>query len=195
MQIYKVFIENRPVFFEINPEMTEEPLTVKEIKSGLKNFISSDYTDLYIEIENESVFFNVFDDHKFIEAAGGLVQMKGKYLFIKRHGVWDIPKGKLEKKESPEEGAVREIVEECGIDTPKIKKHLIDTWHTYEMNGKQYLKKTYWFLLKSSDKDIKPIPQAEEGITEAVYLPKKAFDAVKKNTFGSIRDVLKALNN
>ena len=194
MQIYKVFIENRPVFFEINSNSQEDCLTVDEIRKGLENFVESDYTDLYIEIENESQFFEVFDDHKYVEAAGGLVQQKKKYLFIKRHGVWDIPKGKLEKGETPSEGAIREIVEECGISTPKIKKHLIDTWHTYTMNGKKFLKKTYWYLLKSSDDNSKLTPQLEEGITEAVYFQKKAFDAIKKNTYESIKDVIKALN-
>jgi len=193
--MYKVFIENKPVFFEINPNSQEEQLTIEEIKIGLNNFLTSDFTELYIDLKSETVFFDVFDDHKLIEAAGGLVQNKNKYLFIKRLGVWDIPKGKLEKGESPENGAVREIVEECGIDTPKIKNHLLDTWHTYEMKGKKYLKKTYWYLLKSGgkDKDIKP--QEEEDITEAIYLPKKAFDIIKKNTYESIKDVLRALNN
>ena len=194
MQIYKVFIENRPVIFEINPKIQEELLTVEEIQTGLKNFIESDYTDLYIEIDHESIFYEVFGDHKLVEAAGGLVQQKNRFLFIKRHGVWDIPKGKLEKGESPKDGAVREIIEECNVDKPTVKKHLTDTWHTYEMNGKKYLKKTYWYLLKSGGTDANIAPQEEEGISEVVYMPKKAFDAVKKNTYGSIKDVLKALN-
>ncbi|MFK8037625.1 MAG: NUDIX hydrolase [Crocinitomicaceae bacterium] len=195
MQIYKVFIDNRPVFFEINPSSTEEFLTVDEIKKGLDNFIDSDYTELYIEIESENTFHSVFEDYKFVEAAGGLVQLKQNYLFIKRDGLWDIPKGKLEKGETPEEAAVREIMEECGIESPPtINKHLIDTWHVYERKSKLHLKKTYWYLLTSADHNTNFTPQAEEDITEVKYFPKKAFDTIKKNTYNSIKDVLKSLN-
>jgi len=194
MQIYKVFIDNRPVFFEINPTSADEFLTVKEIKKGLKDFKESEFNELYIEIENESVFESVFEDYKYIEAAGGLVQMNQNYLFIKRNNKWDIPKGKLEKGESPEEGAVREIMEECGIQNPPtIKSHLTNTWHVYKQKDKKYLKKTYWYLLMAADKNTDFTPQAEEDITEVRYFPKKAFDTIRKKTYNSIKDVLKLL--
>ena len=76
-------------------------------------------------IDNKAIFFNLktetelliqFKDHNFIEAAGGLVQSNQKFLFIKRQDVWDIPKGKLEKNEEVEAGALREIEEECGVE-------------------------------------------------------------------------------
>jgi len=195
MQIYKVFIDNSPVFFEINSKSSEVFLTIDEIKQGLIDFENSDFTDLYIEIESEAVFFEIFSDYKFIEAAGGLVESKKKYLFIKRNGYWDIPKGKLEKGETVEEAAVREIVEECGFKTaPKLVKHLIDTWHVYIQNDVKYLKKTYWYLLNYKGDIKKLTPQLEEGITELTFLPKKAFDRIKNNTFKSIKDVLKTLN-
>ncbi|MFT4602413.1 MAG: 8-oxo-dGTP pyrophosphatase MutT (NUDIX family), partial [Arenicella sp.] len=63
------------------------------------------------QLESEESLKSEFENFKFIEAAGGLVEFKGKFLFIKRNGLWDIPKGKLEKGESIEEGAVREIEE------------------------------------------------------------------------------------
>ncbi|MFK8044171.1 MAG: NUDIX hydrolase [Crocinitomicaceae bacterium] len=194
MQIYKVFVDNRPVFFEINAASTDEFLTVKEIKKGLKDFRESDYTELYIEVESETVFEAVFEDHKFIEAAGGLVQMNQNYLFIKRNNKWDIPKGKLEKGESSEDAAVREIMEECGIiNPPVIKRHLANTWHVYFQKEKKFLKKTYWYLLTAANKNTDFTPQAEEDITEVKYFPKKAFDTIRKNTYNSIKDVLKLL--
>lgn len=194
MQIYKVFVDNRPVFFEINPSSAEEFLTVEEIKNGLKNFKKSDYTELYIEIESEETFTKVFESYKYLEAAGGLVQLNQNYLFIKRDGKWDIPKGKLEKGEGPEEAAVREIMEECGIENaPEITKHLTNTWHVYSRKDKKYLKKTYWYILKAADDSLDFTPQEEELITDVKYFPKKAFDTVKKNTYNSIKDILKLL--
>lgn len=194
MQIYKVFVDNRPVFFEINEAPTEEFLTVAEIKQGLKDFKKSDYTELYIDIESEATFNAVFEDYKYLEAAGGLVQLKQNYLFIKRDNKWDIPKGKLEKGETPEEGAVREIMEECGIENaPKIVKHLTNTWHVYKRKDKKHLKKTYWYLLEAADDSTNFTPQAEEQITDVKYFPKKAFDTIRKNTYNSIKDILKQL--
>ncbi|MBK8711560.1 MAG: NUDIX domain-containing protein [Niastella sp.] len=52
----------------------------------------------------------------FIEAAGGLVQNEDKeILFIYRSGKWDLPKGKIEKKETPQIAATRKIQEETGL--------------------------------------------------------------------------------
>src|SRR5437868_11884755 len=60
-----------------------------------------------------------------VEAAGGLVQNnREEFLLIKRLGKWDLPKGKLDYDESPEEAAIREVEEECGIDQLSILRKL-----------------------------------------------------------------------
>src|SRR5665648_657317 len=60
-----------------------------------------------------------------IPAAGGLVRNEnGLFLFIRRLGVWDLPKGKIEKNETPELAAVREVEEECGLSGPVSYTHL-----------------------------------------------------------------------
>lgn len=144
-------------------------------------------------VETEKDLLEVFHDHKFIEAAGGIVAQKEEFLFIKRNGVWDIPKGKLEKGESSEEGAVREIEEECNVKKLKLEQHLVDTWHTYKMNGKLMIKKTYWYYLHLQDENQDLLPQTEEGITEVKFFPAKDFEIVRENTYGSIHEVLDAL--
>ncbi|MBI3133145.1 MAG: NUDIX domain-containing protein [Bacteroidetes bacterium] len=153
-------------------------------------------------IDNKSVIFNVTDEDalvrefsgfKFVEAAGGIVQRGNAYLFIKRHGCWDIPKGKIEKGERPETAAVREIEEECGLVKPEIEKHLVNTWHTYEHKGRMVLKKTYWYLLRSTDKELNLVPQLEEGITEVKLFDKNQFSLIKSNTYLSILEVINAL--
>jgi len=55
-------------------------------------------------------------------AVKGFVVMEGKLLLIQRSdsnrypGVWEIPGGRLEEKESIENGLKREIYEEVGLD-------------------------------------------------------------------------------
>jgi len=145
------------------------------------------------DFDNEKLLLKHFNDHQFIEAAGGIVEKNNNFLFIKRNGWWDIPKGKLEKNETPEIGAVREIEEECGVINPKIKKLLLVTWHTYQHREKMVLKKTYWYWLIDQIKSTHLIPQIEEGITEVRFFAPEEFYIIQKETYLSINEVLDAL--
>jgi 8-oxo-dGTP pyrophosphatase MutT (NUDIX family) len=125
-----------------------------------------------------------------IEAAGGMViNSKGEYLFIYRNDKWDLPKGKLEKGEKIKECAVREVEEECGIMISELGKKICRTYHTYTIKGEVVLKKTYWYKMKYSEAE-KLTPQKEEGITDVRWFRKGHIDAIIKNTFPSILDVL-----
>ena len=119
------------------------------------------------------------DQFKIVRAAGGLVVKDGKILMIYRLGVWDLPKGKLEKKEKVREGAVREVEEECNIKVEVVEK-LPKTWHSYAFKGKKILKKTSWFLMDcTNDSLIKP--QAEEFIEEVRWMtPEEVLDVLPK---------------
>jgi len=139
------------------------------------------------QIEEE--FTRIFKDYDYIEAAGGIVKRKKKYLFIKRNGFWDIPKGKLEKKESIEEGAIREIEEECGIIGPSIQERICITYHTYRFKEKPTIKKTYWFALEyDGQKQVNG--QLDEGITKVEWLKMDELKKVFKNTYPSILEVI-----
>ncbi len=128
--------------------------------------------------------------HEVINAAGGLVQNKhGLYLFIFRKGKWDLPKGKMEKGESPEKAGIREVEEECGINKLSIVKSLGITSHTYELNGVQVLKNTYWFLMKTNSENPL-VPQLEEDITEAKWMDKDQVKEAMKNTYPLIKELL-----
>ncbi|HEY8400078.1 MAG TPA: NUDIX domain-containing protein [Cytophagaceae bacterium] len=52
------------------------------------------------------------DQYEIIKASGGLVVKGDKILMIYRLKKWDLPKGKLKKKEDPKVGAKREVEEE-----------------------------------------------------------------------------------
>jgi 8-oxo-dGTP pyrophosphatase MutT (NUDIX family) len=127
-----------------------------------------------------------------IKAAGGLVTNDdGKLLFIFRRERWDLPKGKLDPNELPEICAVREVKEETGLQKMELKKHLIQTYHTYIENGKQYLKETNWWLMHSANQE-KLEPQTDEQITEATWVSPDQLNRYTKNTYMLIKDVLKA---
>ncbi|PTB96866.1 NUDIX hydrolase [Marivirga lumbricoides] len=126
---------------------------------------------------------------KIVKAAGGIVTKSEKVLFIYRLKKWDLPKGKLEKKEKVEVAAVREVEEECNIQV-RLGERVCKTWHTYTRNGKNHLKKTSWYHMEALN-DKKMAPQKEEGIEKVIWVNKKEMRTVLINTYRSIRYVLK----
>lgn len=130
---------------------------------------------------------------KVIEAAGGVVKnSEGKILLIFRNGKWDLPKGKIEKGETPEQAAVREVEEECGITGLKITRSLAPSFHTYKDGEKLILKKTWWFEMTTTDKS-KLVPQHEEGITKVEWRDRSGLQEAMKNTFHSVAEVIRTV--
>jgi 8-oxo-dGTP pyrophosphatase MutT (NUDIX family) len=131
-----------------------------------------------------------FKHFKFIQTGGGLVKNKsGEILLIFRRGKWDLPKGKLDDGETLEECAIREVVEETGIQELEIISKICITYHTYVEFGKNILKKSHWFLMNASE-DEKFIPQVEEDITEILWVKKENLKEYLTNTFPTIRSIL-----
>ncbi|MCD0489464.1 NUDIX domain-containing protein [Pedobacter sp. MC2016-14] len=127
-----------------------------------------------------------------IKAAGGLVQnSSGKFLFIFRNKRWDLPKGKVEKKEKMKEAALREVEEECGVKIKTNDEKICRTYHVYPLDNKIVLKKTNWYSMTVKGSP-KLVPQLEEGITKAVWLGKEELKPVLEDTFPLILEVLKA---
>lgn len=126
---------------------------------------------------------------KVIKAAGGLVVKDQKMLMIFRLGKWDLPKGKIEKAESPLAGAIREVEEECSIKVRAVDE-ICHTWHTYNQNKKKILKKTYWYLMECLD-DTAMKPQQEEGILEVRWMTLPEAKQALYNSYFSIRYVFR----
>jgi len=136
----------------------------------------------------------LFDEFKacftYIEAAGGVViRPDGRFLVIKRDGLWDLPKGKLEKGESVEEAAIREVEEETGLTGLQITNPILSTFHTYQITEDMALKKTKWFEM-SYEGTEEGIPQEKENITEIKWVGQGETDFIRKNTYPSVLDVL-----
>lgn len=124
-------------------------------------------------------------------AAGGVVhEPSGKILVIFRRGKWDLPKGKLDADETPEQAAVREVEEECGIHGLALGRLVQVTFHTYTEKKKRILKKTFWYSMGYDGNEL-PVPQAEEDIEAVEWMsPEMVRTAVYANTYRSVREVL-----
>ena len=133
---------------------------------------------------------------KELPAAGGLVRnSEGAFLFIRRLGVWDLPKGKIEKEETPEMAAIREVEEECGVSGLQIVRPLDSTWHIYRSPWLKtpenlVLKETKWFLMSYSGNEI-PVPELEEDIEEVRWFASSEIEWVMQHTYTSLADLIR----
>ncbi|MBX3165646.1 MAG: NUDIX domain-containing protein [Bacteroidetes bacterium] len=162
------------------------------VKKIISDFLKSENnTSITLNIENFNDFLSVLKKQfYYIEAAGGFIEKENKYLFIHRHGRWDLPKGKLEENESAEAGAIRECEEECGVKKLKIVKQLPSTFHIYAYKDGFALKQAYWFYMQT-DYEGKLIPQTEEDIHDVKFFSKKDIQGiVLKDTYYTISDVV-----
>ncbi len=144
---------------------------------------------LYDE-DMERLVVDFFGLYKNIEAGGGVVlNPNNKVLFIHRNGVWDLPKGKIEKGETRRLAAKREVKEETGIKTLQVTDKLLVTYHTYKnKSNKRCMKITHWYLMFGDDYHL--IPQTEEGIDRVVWMTYEEFFAQPREVWPNIVDVL-----
>ena len=122
-------------------------------------------------------------------AAGGVVIIDNKFVAIERNGIPDLPKGHIEKGESPEVAAIREVEEETGITDLEIIKELPATWHCYLLNDQWTIKKTSWYLMRTKS-GMKNVPQTEEGISKVYLVDKEHVKEFEKNTFESLKTLI-----
>lgn len=125
---------------------------------------------------------------RIIKAGGGVVSKDGMILMISRLNKWDLPKGKLDKEETFEAGAKREVEEECNIKV-NMQGKICSTWHSYSLNGKNILKKTGWYAM-SCDDDSEMKPQITEDIHAVEWKDQEALKEALFNTYPSIRYVI-----
>ena len=195
--MYKVFVNEKKLLLSKQSEALEKTLkyesfTTLEIALDLLQNTSVKELNVYGEQIDEiwKEFKKLF---RVIEAAGGIVNRpNGDILFIKRLGKWDLPKGKMEKGESREESAVREIEEETSLQNVQLLDFINTTYHIYiERNGDRVLKYTHWFEMNFDGEDTSK-PQLEEGITEVAWKNTSQIEAeVFPSTFKNIKLIIK----
>ena len=194
--MYKVFVNEKKLTLSKYPEDIEKKLRFEgfatlEIAVDLLQNTSCPELNVYGE-NLEEIWEDFTHMFRVIEAAGGVVSnKKGEILFIHRIGRWDLPKGKIEKGESLEQAALREIEEETGLKELILEEFINNTFHLYtERNGEKILKTTYWFRMSYVGNET-PKPQAEEGITAVSWKNKEEImNEVFPKTFNNIKLIL-----
>lgn len=201
--MYKIFINEYPLVITANEQdfysggnfriVDDKPAsiataieTLEKSDRGIGNF------GLMVMTEDEDATFKKFaKPYKGISAAGGLVfNEKQELLLILRQGKWDLPKGKVDKGETVEEAALREVEEECGIEKLSLGAPIQKTFHTYYLDNQRILKTTYWFKMTALEYG-KMAPQLEENITDLQWFDPKTLDIEALNTYTSIRELLR----
>jgi 8-oxo-dGTP pyrophosphatase MutT (NUDIX family) len=189
--MYTVFVNDTPIIITSSskkennyPIYLFKEIVFDEIIYKLQNNAIEGITLYSSDLELDWQIF--LQNLKVVPAAGGLVlNSKNEVLFIYRNNVWDLPKGKIEKGESIEIAAIREVEEECGVFNLSIEQKLLTTYHIYHDKGIK-LKETHWFLMHSNY-NKKLIPQIEEGITEVLFKNKAETEEALRNTYANIK--------
>ena len=198
--MYKIFHENKAlvfpkimgdsIVFDVMPNESDRYDT-ELLCDFLPEWLDdSDSGDTFIhEVGENAVALALNETFRMAPAAGGVVVKDGKIVSIVRKGIPDLPKGHIEQGESPEAAALREVEEETGIGHLRIVKELPSTWHCYREQEQWTLKRTWWYLMETSEA-LQPKPQTEEGITEIKLIGNEEIEDFLKHTFRSISEIL-----
>jgi len=201
----KIYFDDKPLFLCDNVDATLQPyvhhddavfideLNLHTIKSMIHEMQeSSVHAGVFFHKDLKELKDTFFKKFTLVKAAGGFVlNGNNEVLMMFRRGNWDLPKGKLDKKESFEECAVRETREETGLKRIKLISPLNTTYHTYHEGTRFVLKETRWFKMKVSNEQ-KLTPQAAEQITKLEWVEKNDLKKYLQNSFPLVNDVLEA---
>jgi len=182
--MYKIYIQNTPLFIAATHQIPDTGIT-NGLNTpiapyvGKKKLFLQYYDMLHKNKKVEAVVLHhanldviwtdFLDMFTMQEAAGGLVQNQDNQLLVfYRRGSWDMPKGKIDPGETPEQAAVREVQEETGIQHLDLGPFITHSYHTFEQKDRRLLKKTWWYTMKTTDTQL--IPQTEEDIEEIKWV-------------------------
>jgi 8-oxo-dGTP pyrophosphatase MutT (NUDIX family) len=180
--MYKVFVKDIPIILstekKVGRHYTSIPLKEVKFKKLIGKINNGEllYVNIYHKNEEKLERF-LRKKIPVVEAGGGLVFNKKKeVLFIRRNSKWDLPKGKKEKGETYEEAAVRETIEETGVQNLEVIRFITKTYHIFKRNDTFKLKITYWYEMYS-DYNGPLIPETAEGIKKVKW---KNFEQSQK---------------
>ena len=190
--MYKVFVNDKPLFLtnQVQKE-TDFKLFLLEsvdIKKLIVKIFQNKIQKAFLYHPDEKLIMKTLRAKLPVEkAGGGLVYNKdGDVLFIFRNGKWDLAKGGMEKNETIEETAIREVEEETGVTGLVITEKLQKTYHIFKRNGRYKLKITQWFEMQTKFEGI-PQGQADEGIDKVEWVNPKNIPMLLENSYENIK--------
>jgi len=200
----KIYFNDKPLFLcdELTPEIRvyshhDDAVLIDEFDHHTVNTMIHEmrlpkvHAGIFVHKNLDELRKAFFKKFLLVKAGGGLVRNEaGKYLFMLRRGIWDLPKGKLDPGETIEHCALREVTEETGLKDVRLDGPLLVTYHTYDENGKHILKETHWFRMNAVD-DKALQPQQEEQITELRWVSAGEMKPLLQRTFPSVADVIR----
>ena len=203
--MHTIYFNNKPLFLvsSLNPDIEEhlhheETVFIDEFNSHTVKAMIHEMESprilrgVFLHEDPEAVLKQFKKKLELVVAAGGLAHTdRNEVLLILRRGKWDLPKGKLDKGESLETCAIREIKEETGLVNVSLEGPLTITYHTYHEFGKHILKESHWYLMKA-EKQENFIPQLDEDIEKCLWVPMDEISPYMENTHASIMDVIRA---
>jgi ADP-ribose pyrophosphatase YjhB (NUDIX family) len=197
-QKYKVFINTKLMILTTALPKSKNslvfPLETTPLQTILQVFKETKARKIYLMGDDPATLLKTFKSKlPVVQAGGGLVRnQSGKMLFIFRKGKWDLPKGKIDKGETLEKGAKREVKEETGVKKLELNGLAGVTYHIFKRNDKYQLKETHWFHMTTTHTG-KLKPELQEDITEAKWKGPKKTEKALENSYGNIRHLLKDL--
>ncbi|MBG6130911.1 8-oxo-dGTP pyrophosphatase MutT (NUDIX family) [Aquimarina sp. EL_43] len=193
--MYKVFVNNTPIILSTKKSIEDyEMIPIKEASfpTIIRDILSKEAIHeeakyhLYHKKEDKLIE-HLYSKLPVVVAGGGKVYNENKeILFIRRNGKWDLPKGKVEKKEDMETAAMREVEEETGVSGLEITKFLYRSYHIFKRNGEFRLKVTYWFEMKTKYSG-ELVPQKNEGITKVRWKNTKKAKKALQDSYSNIK--------
>ena len=129
---------------------------------------------------------------KVLAAGGVVINQDNELLMILRRLIWDLPKGHLEKRETLEQCALREVTEETGLKTLEITAFLGTSAHVYFDNQlkEEAIKETHWYEMKG-DKNEPLQPLETESIEKAIWVKPGLIKRYTGYTYDNIQPVIR----
>lgn len=190
--MYKVFVNDKPLFLtnQVQKE-TDFKLFLLEsvdIKKLIIKIFQNKIQKAFLYHPDEKLIMKTLRAKLPIEKAGGglVYNTNGDVLFIFRNGKWDLAKGGMEKNETIEETAIREVEEETGVTGLVITDKLQKTYHIFKRNGRYKLKITQWFEMRTKYEGA-PQGQAEEGIEKVEWVRPQDIPMLLENSYENIK--------
>ena len=190
--MYKVFV-NQDVIILTSVVPFGKKINLYDLKKkSIDDIISlvKKHHKIYLFHKNSEKLISTFKKKiKVVKAGGGIVKNRNdETLFIYRRNKWDLPKGKMDKGETIDQTALREVKEETGIKNLSIIGFRMNTYHIFKKEKDFRLKVTSWYNMLSNYEG-KFIPETKEGISKVVWKNNKKIKKIK-NTFPNIKLLL-----